>query len=121
LAQPSLTRQIKNVESEFRVALFRRHNKRLDLTEDGHFFLARARRLLSQAEADMDDLRSHSQGESAPLKIGYMLDMQYDLLPVTLSAFRKVWPKVTLNLMEMTRLRTDSGAAQEQNSDGVRE
>ena len=50
----------------------------------------------------MDDLRSHSKGESKPLKIGYMLDMQYDLLPVTLSAFRKVWPKVSLNLMEMT-------------------
>ena len=102
LAQPSLTRQIKNLEEELHVTLFHRGRKRLELTEDGQFFLARARLLLSQAESDVDDLRSHSKGESKPLKIGYMLDMQYDLLPVTLSAFRKVWPKVSLNLMEMT-------------------
>ncbi len=102
LAQPSLTRQIRNLEEELRVSLFRRAKKRLELTEDGGFFLTRARRLLSQAEEDVDDLRSHSQGDSKPLKIGYMLDMQYDLLPITLAAFRKVWPKVPLNLMEMT-------------------
>ncbi len=102
LAQPSLTRQIKNLEEEVHVTLFRRDKKRLELTEDGRFFLARAKKLLEQAEEDVDDLRSHSKGESGPLKIGYMLDMQYDLLPVTLSAFRKVWPKVSLNLLEMT-------------------
>ena len=102
LAQPSLTRQIKNLEEELHVTLFRRDKKRLELTEDGRFFLERARRLLHQAEEDVDDLRSHSGGETKPLKIGYMLDMQYDLLPVTMSAFRKVWPKVPLNLIEMT-------------------
>ena len=102
LAQPSLTRQIKNLEEEGEVPLVHQDKKRLELTEDGHFFLARAKRLLSQAELDVDDLRSHSKGDSKPLKIGYMLDMQYDLLPVTLSAFRKVWPKVALNLLEMT-------------------
>ena len=102
LAQPSLTRQIKNLEEEVHVTLFRRDKKRLELTEDGRFFLARAKQVLAQVEADVNDLRSHSKGESGPLKIGYMLDMQYDLLPVTLSAFRKVWPKVALNLLEMT-------------------
>ncbi len=102
LAQPSLTRQIKNLEEEVHVTLFRRDKKRLELTEDGRFFLARAKLLLAQAELDVNDLRSHSKGESGPLQIGYMLDMQYDLLPVTLSAFRKVWPKITLNLLEMT-------------------
>ena len=102
LAQPSLTKQIKNLEQELHVSLFKRVKQRLELTEEGQFFLTRARRLLSQAAVDIDDLHSHSRGDSKPLKIGYMLDMQYDLLPVTLSAFRKVWPKVALNLMEMT-------------------
>ncbi len=102
LAQPSLTRQIKNLEEELHVTFFRREKKRLELTEDGRFFLDRARRLLHQAEEDLNDLRTRSKGESRPLKIGYMLDMQYDLLPVTLAAFRKVWPNVPLNLMEMT-------------------
>lgn len=102
LAQPSLTKQIKNLEEELHVKLFHRDKKQFELTEDGQFFLARARRLLTQAEEDVDDLRSHSRGDTKPLKIGYMADMQYDLLPVTLSAFRKVWPKVALNLFDMT-------------------
>ena len=102
LAQPSLTRQIRNLEAELHVTLFHREKKRLTLTEDGHFFLNLARTIICQAAADVDDLRIHSTGESSPLRIGYMLDMQYDLLPVTLSAFRKVWPKVALNLIEMT-------------------
>ena len=104
LAQPSLTRQIRNLEGELHINLFRREKKRLELTEDGQFYLTRARRLLAQADLDIDDLRSHSKGEAGPLKIGYMADMQYDLLPVTLSAFRKVWPKVALNLFDMTPL-----------------
>ena len=44
LAQPSLTRQIKNLEEEVHVTLFRRDKKRLELTEGGRFFLARASR-----------------------------------------------------------------------------
>ena len=42
LAQPSLARQIKNLEEELHVSLFRRDKKRLELTESGQFFLARA-------------------------------------------------------------------------------
>ena len=37
LAQPSLTRQIKNLEEELHVILFHRAKKRLELTEDGQF------------------------------------------------------------------------------------
>ena len=102
VAQPSLTRQIRHLEEDLHVSLFRREKKRLQLTENGEFYLTRARQLLAQAETDINDLRSLSRGESAPLKIGYMADMQYDLLPITLSAFRKVWPKVPLNLFDLT-------------------
>ena len=66
LAQPSLTRQIKNLEEELHVSLFQREKKRLELTEDGRFFLTRARRLLSQAEEDVDAKRwDGSMGDNA--------------------------------------------------------
>ena len=102
VAQPSLSRQIRHLEEQLHVPLFRREKRRLELTESGEFYLKRARQLLAQAEMDIDDLRSLNRGESAPLKIGYMADMQYDLLPITLSTFRKVWPRVPLNLFDLT-------------------
>ncbi len=102
LAQPSLTRQIRRLEEELRVELFHRENNKITLTEGGRFFLDRTRRLLAQAEADVRDLQRHDQGKTGSLRIGYVADLHYDLLPVTLGAFRKVWPDVSLNLLDLT-------------------
>ena len=57
LAQPSLTRQIKNLEAELRVQLFIREKGRIALTEQGKFFLERTRRLLAQSALDVQDVR----------------------------------------------------------------
>jgi DNA-binding transcriptional LysR family regulator len=103
LAQPSLTRQIKNLEAELRVQLFDRQKNRIALTGQGTFFLERARRLLTQSALDIVDVRRHGRGEvNGSLNIGYVADLHYTLLPVTLSGFRKVWPDVALNLFDMT-------------------
>lgn len=102
LAQPSLTRQIRRLEEELNVELFHRENNRLTLTEGGRFFLERTQRLLAQADADVRDLRRHNLGENGSLRIGYVADLHYDLLPTTLGAFRKVWPDVSLNLLDLT-------------------
>ena len=102
LAQPSLTRQIRNLERQLSVQLFTRANNRLSLTEAGRFFLERTRRLLTQASADVQDVRRLSLGENGSLNIGYIADMHYDLLPTTLNGFRKVWPDVSLNLFDLS-------------------
>ncbi len=102
LAQPSLTRQIRRLEEELHVELFHRENNRITLTEGGRFFLERTRRLLAQSDADLRDLRRHELGENGSLRIGYVADLHYDLLPTTLGAFRKVWPDVALNLLDLT-------------------
>lgn len=102
LAQPSLTRQIKNLEEALHVQLFYRENNKISLTESGRFFLERTRRLLAQADLDVQDLRRHHQGDNGSLNIGYVADMHYDLLPTTLGAFRKVWPDVSLNLFDQS-------------------
>jgi DNA-binding transcriptional LysR family regulator len=48
LAQPSLTRQIQDLEEEIGVRLFDRTGKGISLTEEGQSFLLDARRLLVQ-------------------------------------------------------------------------
>jgi DNA-binding transcriptional LysR family regulator len=51
LAQPSLTRQIKDLEAEIGVRLFDRSGKRISLTQEGESFLQDARRLLAEMRA----------------------------------------------------------------------
>lgn len=102
LAQPSLTRQIKNLEEELHVQLFHREKNKISLTESGRFFFERTKRLLAQSAFYVQELRRHDRGENGSLNIGYVADMHHNLLPKTLGTFRKVWADVALNLFDLT-------------------
>jgi DNA-binding transcriptional LysR family regulator len=102
LAQPSLTRQIKDLEEELGVRLFDRAKPRVSLTPEGHAFLKDAKRVLDLSSEIVESVRRLSRHESTPLNIGYVANLFYDLLPVTLDAFRRSFPAVPVNLWDMT-------------------
>jgi DNA-binding transcriptional LysR family regulator len=102
LAQPSLTRQIKDLEVEIGVRLFDRAGKRISLTQEGESFLLDARRLLTECAQSVQAVQRLSRGEAGQLNIGYVANIYHDLLPTTLGAFRKACPRTALNLFDMT-------------------
>ena len=103
LAQPSLTRQIKNLEAELRVQLFSRNTRRITLTEQGQFFLERTKRLLAQSALDVQDVRQCGMDRRAgSLNIGYTADLHYNLLPGALGQLRSIRPEVSLHLFDLT-------------------
>jgi len=102
LAQPSLTRQIRNLEDEIGVQLLDRSNNRVSLTEEGRFFLFDSRKLLASCAESVAAVQRMKRGENSDLNIGYSANIHYKLLPATLGAFRKLWPGVALNLFDMT-------------------
>ena len=103
LAQPSLTRQIKNLEDELRVQLFSREKRHIALTDQGQFFLERTKKLLAQSALDIHDVRRRGPGSgTGTLHIGYTADLHYNLLPGALGALRNIWPDVALNLFDLT-------------------
>jgi DNA-binding transcriptional LysR family regulator len=102
LAQPSLTRQIKDLEAEIEVRLIDRSGKRISLTQEGESFLLDARRLLAECAKSVQAVQRLSRGESGQLNIGYLANIYHDLLPATLGAFRKAYPRTALNLFDMT-------------------
>lgn len=102
LAQPSLTRQISNLEEEIGVRLLNRTKHRVSLTEEGRLFLADARRILALAYESVQAVQRLSRGETGQLNVGYVPNFNFDLLPQTLGSFREVCPQITLNLFEMT-------------------
>jgi DNA-binding transcriptional LysR family regulator len=102
LAQPSLTRQIKDLEAEIGVRLFDRAGKRISLTSEGESFLLDARQLLTACAQSVQAVQRLSRGQASQLNIGYVANVYHDLLPATLGAFRKACPRTALNLFDMT-------------------
>ena len=102
LAQPSLTRQVRNLEDEIQVQLLDRSNNRVALTDEGRQFLSDSKKLLALAAESIANVQRMKRGENASLNIGYVANIHYGLLPATLGAFRKLSPGVALNLFDMT-------------------
>jgi len=102
LAQPSLTRQIHNLEEELGVRLLNRSKSQVALTEEGRSFLVDARRILALASESMLAVQRLSRGETGQLNIAYLPNFDFELLPETLKAFRQAFPQIALNLFDMT-------------------
>jgi len=102
LAQPSLTRQIQDLEEEIGVRLLDRTKHQVKLTPEGQSFLVDAKRVLDLSEQIVESVRHFSRDELAPLNIGYVANLFYDLLPVTLASFQRSFPTVPINLFDMT-------------------
>ena len=102
ISQPSLTRQIKDLEEEVGVRLLDRNKQGVRLTRQGATFLTDAKRILSLSLDIVDSARRSSDAPPTPLNIGYVADLFYDLLPVTLKAFQRSFPNVPINLFDMS-------------------
>jgi hypothetical protein len=65
-------------------------------------FLFDSKKLLAMCAESVAAVQRMNRGESSQLNIGYVANIHYGLLPATLGAFRKLCPRVALNLFDMT-------------------
>jgi DNA-binding transcriptional LysR family regulator len=101
-AQPSLSRQIKDLEDELGVRLLNRTKQLVTLTDEGRSFLADAKRLLALAAETVESVRRLHSGEIRALNVGYVSNLFFDLLPKTLASFHRSLPTVSVNLFDMS-------------------
>ena len=83
LTQPSLTRQVKDLENELGVRLLDRTKQRVNLTAEGQSFLADAKRVLALSAEIVESVQRRSRQETAVLNLGYVANLFYDRLPAT--------------------------------------
>lgn len=103
MAQPPLSQQIKKLENEMGVQLFRRSQRKVELTEAGEVFLEQARRTLQTAEQAVEDARRAAAGRAGRLAIGMVSSATYeDLIAAVVLRFRVQCPNVELILQELT-------------------
>ena len=70
IAQPPLSRQIRQLEDDLGVALFVRNKRRIVLTKAGRVFLDEARKLVVQAGHATEAARHAQKGESGFVRVG---------------------------------------------------
>ena len=95
-AQPSLSRQIVQLEDELGVRLFERTNKRVTLTDAGRSFLIDSKRVLQLADASVRHARENAEGTRGELRIGFFRGAMMTEMPLVLSTFRRRFPYVEL-------------------------
>ena len=104
MAQPPLSRQIRQLEDELGAELFVRGARPLELTEAGRVLLEHATQVLDRMEDIRTGVRALGSSRRVAFPIGFVGSTIYGALPRALRRFRAARPDLDLRLIEMTTL-----------------
>ena len=102
IAQPPLSHQIRQLETELGFELFTRTKRSVVLTPAGQVFLIEVNQIFQQLTQAIEIGRKTSRGELGQLSIGFVGSATYNILPVMLQQFRDRYPEVQIELHELT-------------------
>ncbi|MFF4237743.1 LysR substrate-binding domain-containing protein [Actinomadura geliboluensis] len=94
MAQPPLSQAIRRLESELGVDLLHRTTRKVDLTDAGRGYLARARRILGEVDEAAHEARRVAAGAVGHLALGCVGSATYSLLPALSRGLRRELPGV---------------------------
>ena len=97
-AQPSLSRQIRDLEYEVGAALLRRGARGVELTRAGRAFLDHARLALAQAEAAIAAARRADQPAKPSFALGFLTFLEMDWLPKAMNVLRDELPSIDVTI-----------------------
>lgn len=89
IAQPPLTRQIKQLEEEIGVALFVREARGLSLTPAGEYFLKQAVCILEKVDNSVEETRNVADHGRVVFSIGFVPSVFYGQLPSLVQRLRQ--------------------------------
>jgi LysR family hca operon transcriptional activator len=97
-SQPSLSRQIRDLEEEVGVRLLERQARGVTLTPAGRVFFDHARLALAQVDAATDGARRADQPQKVSLSLGFLAGQEVVWLPHALRILREEWPGAEITL-----------------------
>jgi LysR family hca operon transcriptional activator len=97
-AQPSLSRQIRDLEGEVGAQLLQRSAKGVELTSAGRAFLDHARLSLAQAEAAIESARRVAQPAKPVFAVGFLTGHEVDCIPPTTNILRDDLPNLEVRI-----------------------
>ena len=102
MAQPALSQQIRQLETDLDLTLFDRTTRRVALTAAGEALLPHVRRLLVSAEGVARVADELHEGARGLLRVGFIDSTAFDLVPRFLHNFRAEWPEIGVELRTMS-------------------
>lgn len=94
ITQPTLSRQIKNLEDELGVELFARGNKQITLTEDGVLLHQRAMEIIELADKTASEFQGEKENVSGTISIGTVESNAVPYIMDIVKEFLDKYPKV---------------------------
>ncbi len=102
ITQPSLSRQIQNLEKELGIILFERNPRQIKLTAPGQIFLTEAEQILLRFDQAIRIIKRANRGEIGQLTVGFQGSSVYDIIPISIKVFRERFPEVEIIMQHMT-------------------
>jgi DNA-binding transcriptional LysR family regulator len=103
IAQPPLSKQIRDLELELQVKLFERNQQRVLLTKAGKVFLQEVRLVMAQVDIAVTRVQQAHQGGAAKISIGFSAPAQ-QVLEKVLATLKNLTPELQISLQELNGL-----------------
>ncbi|RAS64679.1 DNA-binding transcriptional LysR family regulator [Lentzea atacamensis] len=107
VSQPSLTKQLKHLESQLGVRLFTRSSTGMTLTEAGHTLAARVPPVLADWDTAVRDTRSAAR----VLRVGFLAGAANEATPDIVAAFARRRPDWRVDLRQASWTDATAGLA----------
>ena len=99
ITQPTLSRQLKELEEELGVSLFHRANREMTLTEDGQYLYNRAQEILQLVSKTEENLTRKDE-IGGDLYIGTAETASFDLIADACRSLLEIYPQIRLNFYD---------------------
>ena len=109
VSQPTVSRQIRDLEGELGVQLFERTGKAVNLTDAGRMFFREARAVLERTNEAVKNVREFAQVRETKLHIAYSPALRTQVVSPALHAFQKLMPNVRVKLHDWSAEKIRAG------------
>ena len=102
IAQPAVTKTIRDIEKALNLSLFNRSSRGVSLTLYGNVLIKHAKLILSQIKHASEEVSALQNGISGHISIGVLLAASPMLLPLGLVKLKKERPNIFVSIIEGT-------------------
>jgi LysR family transcriptional regulator, transcriptional activator of the cysJI operon len=103
MSQPSLSKLLKGLEENYKITLFTRTGKGIELTNEGVEFLKHVEPILERVQILEERFSKRSKSKPAtPLRVGGTYTLSSSILPSLLAVFKRRHPEVEVVLRSNT-------------------
>ena len=102
ISQPAVSQAIDKLESQYGMALFKRHHARgVELTAHGRSFILQAKRLVEQAEQTEKAARRIASNKAGIVRLGVFHTIAPFYLPQIIKSYSELYPDVSIESYEL--------------------